>query len=76
MTAAAAGVGEGLTSYGNELPIIAGRVKGELQNTVGIGVTYLAVGLDCLKWAKVNTARAYHELSDASCWIGFPAWVL
>jgi hypothetical protein len=56
------GVGEGLARLGNELPIVATEVQGELQDPIGTGVAHLAVGLDDAEGALAPATGADDEL--------------
>jgi hypothetical protein len=46
VAAARARVGEGLARNWDELPLVAVRVKRQLQEPEGVGVADLAIGLD------------------------------
>ncbi len=45
MAIATAGVGEALPCFGNELPVVAGGLEGELQDAEGGGIAHFTVGL-------------------------------
>ncbi|HZA29470.1 MAG TPA: hypothetical protein VE735_07830, partial [Gammaproteobacteria bacterium] len=67
-TGGAATVPEALADDGDELPVVACRLKGELEHPVGSGIAHLAIGLDAADRAQRGTARADDEHPDTG-WI-------
>jgi hypothetical protein len=65
VAARGARVGKGLACHRNELPPIAGRVQGELENPIGSGVARLAVGFEGAERIVAIASGAYHKLPDA-----------
>jgi hypothetical protein len=56
------GVGEGLARDGDEAPVVAIRMEGELYDAVGVGVANLAVGLDGAEGFVARASRAHDKL--------------
>src|SRR5215213_10982276 len=74
--ACGARVGEALTCYGKELPVVGNRMQVKLQHPVGACVAYLAVCLDGPKRGVAPPTRTNHKLPYALCGIELPARVL
>src|SRR5215213_4984113 len=74
--ACGARVGEALTCYGKELPVVGASMQVKLQHPVGACVAYLAVCPDGPKLAVALATRANHKLPYAVCGVCFPARVL
>lgn len=66
----AACIGKGRPRLGYELPAVAPSVEVEFENTVGVPVSHLAVGLGGGNAVVVLAARAHHELTDAHFSVG------
>jgi hypothetical protein len=67
VTNAAAGIGEGLTSLGNELPVIALGVKRQFQDAEGVGVPRLAIRFRLAKSSvRIFPAASDNKLANAS----------
>src|SRR6266511_2022884 len=71
MAGSASGVGERLAGLGQEAPVVAVCVQGELQHTVRVGVAYLAVRLGRAELVVAGPARPDHELADAACGVEY-----
>src|SRR5229473_2434009 len=67
---AAAGIGEGLPCFRNELPVVAAGLEGELQDSEGSGITQFAVGLWFDEGAVILAAGANDEFANAARGIG------
>src|SRR5713101_7857174 len=63
---AAAGVGKALPCFGNELPVIAAGLEGELPDSEGGGIAQFAVGLRFTEGAVIFAAGANDELANAA----------
>src|ERR1700752_2081987 len=67
---AAAGIGEGLACFGNELPFVGAGLERELQNAKGGGIAHFAVGLGLAEGTMVLAARANDKFADAAFRVG------
>ena len=77
MTGLAAGIGERLACYRDELPIKARRVQGKLEDAKSVVVADFAVG----DWGSrecvvAHAARSHDELTNAAVWISYTVRVL
>ena len=75
-TVGTARIGEGLTSDRNELPIVAGRVQGQLQHPPGRAVPHLTIRRNSVKRGQACATCAYHKLTNATSRIRCPIWIL
>src|SRR5437868_3043445 len=66
----------GLADRANELPVIAARMQGQLEDPEGATLAQLAVGLDERKAAEVAPTSAHDELADAVRQVEVLAWIL
>ena len=67
---AAAGIGEALPCFGNELPVISVGLERELQDAEGRGIAQFAIGLWRAEGAVILAAGANDEFADAARGIG------
>src|SRR5260370_971714 len=67
---AAAGIGEALPCFGNELPVISVGLERELQDAEGGGIAQFAIGLWRGERAVILAAGAHDEFADAARGIG------
>src|SRR5260370_13893145 len=67
---AAAGMGEALPCFGNELPVISVGLERELQDAEGGGIAQFAIGLWRAERAVILAAGAHDEFADAARGIG------
>src|ERR671916_2226004 len=74
-TGGAATVPKALADDRDELPVVACRLKGELEHPVGSDVAHLAIKLDAANRAQRGAARADDEHPDAG-WVGLAIGVL
>jgi len=58
------GIGETFSGFGDELPIVGGRVQRELEDAVGVGVADFAVGDRDNKRAMTFSAGANDEFAN------------
>jgi hypothetical protein len=73
---AATRIGEALSCYRNELPIVGLGPQREFQNTKGGHIAYFAIGLRRAKGAEILAASASYEFPDAAPVVGFAIGVL
>ncbi len=76
MASAAAGIGEGLLRFWNELPLVRAGLESELEDTEGSGIAYFTVGLHLAEGAMILATRTDDEFSDAALGIGGALWGL
>src|SRR5260370_12806232 len=73
---AAAGLGEALPCFGNELPVISVGLERELQDAEGGGIAQFAIGLWRAERAVILAAGTHDEFADAARGIGRAVWCL
>ena len=66
MAIATAGIGEALPCLGNELPVVAAGLEGELQDAEGCGIAHFAVGFCFPEGAVILAAGAHDEFANAA----------
>jgi len=76
VASAAAGIGEGLPRFGNELPLVRAGLESELEDTEGSGIAYFTVGLHLAERAMILATRTDDEFTDAALGIGGALWRL
>ena len=65
MAVCGAGVGKGLAGFRHEVPIVAGGMKCELQNSESIGIARLTVGVKRREGSvRILSASTYDELAN------------
>src|SRR5258708_8479437 len=67
---AAAGIGETLPCFGNELPVISIGLERELQDAEGSRIAQFAIGLWRAERAVILAACANNEFADAARGVG------
>src|SRR5258708_13451407 len=72
VTGTAAGIGEALPLFGNELPVIGVGLERKLQDTKGCRIAQFAIGLWRAEGAVILAAGAADEFANAALGIATP----
>src|SRR5438132_2217884 len=67
---AAAGIGESLPCFGNELPVVRAGFESELEDAESSGVAYFAIGFHVAEGAMILAIGADDEFANAASGVG------